>query len=149
MPFYLFSNEYIYTYLKLYEEGCEPLKPCKVKAVHYSSPATFIGGEESVQVHGRADDGYDESIVLARIAESAVLNGIGKMCKITLVALQRALKKCNEAGSYRFLRTWKPPRTRLRLAAGLLALLKFAFWLLMRVPWPLSNYFWDCLYSNT
>lgn len=87
----------------------------------------FQDGNESLWANGRADDGYDESIITARIAEHAVLNGVGKIKKITPISLQVALKSGSEAESFTFTRTWTPPRLVLKLAAGPLAFLSVRF----------------------
>lgn len=61
------------------------LKPRKGQAVHFPFSVTFTVGEESAQAPRRADNVSDESISSTHIAESAVLNGIGKMPKIIAV----------------------------------------------------------------
>lgn len=84
-------------------------------------------GSETVNARGRADDGSDESIVSSRIAEQAVLNGVGKMAKITPITLQVALKSGANAETFTFSRSWTPPRLVLKLSAGPLALLNVRF----------------------
>lgn len=75
-------------------------------------------------VGGRADDGADVSIISGAVAEKAALNGIGKICKISPVTMQVALKDGAEAEKFTFSRTWTVPRTILKLWAGPLALFK-------------------------
>lgn len=52
-----------------------------------SFPLTNSDGEETVSAKGRIDDGSDESIVSPKLADSAVLNGTGKLKKIAPVTL--------------------------------------------------------------
>lgn len=82
-----------------------------------------MDGAESEKVKNLADDGADESTVSPRIAESTVLNVIGKMKKISPAILQIALKDSSEAEQFTFSRIWTAPRTVLKLAARSLALL--------------------------
>lgn len=77
---------------------------------------------------GRADDGSDETIVSSSFVERAVLNGIVKMMKVEKVVFQVALKDGDATQSFSFSRTWTPPRTILRLAAGPLALVNATFY---------------------
>lgn len=84
-------------------------------------------GEESIEAIGRPDDGSDESIVSSKLAEKAVLNGIGKMSKIPLVKLQVALKEGEEAKEFSFSRSWTTPRTILQLSSGPLALVNVTY----------------------
>lgn len=58
---------------------------------------TFVDNKESQSSTGRADDGANESVILSKIAEHAVLNSIGKMKKNDAVSLQIALKDSTEA----------------------------------------------------
>lgn len=84
-------------------------------------------GTEFIDAVGRADDGSDESIVSRRLAEKAALDGIGKIAKIEPLVLQVALMKGDKAQTFRFSRTWTPPRTVLRLSTGPLALTNLKF----------------------
>lgn len=88
---------------------------------------TFCDGSESMTESGRADEGSDETIISARIAESATFNGIGKMAKITPVTLQVALKQEAEAERFSFSRTWTAPRTVLQVSAGPLAMVNVTY----------------------
>lgn len=87
-----------------------------------SFTVTIQDGREMMEATARADDGSDESIVSAKLAEKAVLNGIGKISKIDPIKIQVALKANDDAKSFRFTRTWTTPRLVLRLNAGPLAL---------------------------
>lgn len=48
-----------------------------------SFTAAFYDGDESLPITGSADDGYDEFIVLGRVAEPAVCNGVEKYPRST------------------------------------------------------------------
>lgn len=69
-----------------------------------------------------ADDGSHESIISSRVAERAVLNGIGKLKIIIPVTLQVALKTGSDAEKFTFSRIWTLPRTIFMLCARSLAL---------------------------
>lgn len=66
---------------------------------------------ETMTAKGHADDGSDESIVSSRVAERAVLNGIGKLTRIAPVTLQVALKTGSDAEMFTLSRTWAPLQT--------------------------------------
>lgn len=66
--------------------------------------------DEVLPCVGRCDDGVDESIVFPRLAESAVLIGIGKLKKINSVTVQVALKEKADAQKFIFSREWTVPR---------------------------------------
>lgn len=76
---------------------------------------------------GRCDDGADDSLVSPRLAESAVLNGVGKLKKIKPVTVQVALKDKSAAQTFTFSREWTVSRLLLHLSIGLLALLNVSF----------------------
>lgn len=84
-------------------------------------------GDESLKTVGPTDDGSDESIVSLRLAEKAVLEGIGRKTKIQSLSLQVALKEDDDAQSFTFSRAWTPPRIVLRLSTGPLALTNVKF----------------------
>lgn len=67
---------------------------------------------------GRSNAGSDESIVSPKLAEAAVLNGIGKFKKIPPISLQVAFKDDGSAQSFTFSRICAPPRTTLFLFDG-------------------------------
>lgn len=87
----------------------------------------FGDRNESQTATGRTDDCAEESIVSSRIDKQAVLNGIGKMKKISLVTSQVALKEGFDVTKFTFPRSWTTPRTVLKLSAGPLALRNIAF----------------------
>lgn len=76
---------------------------------------------------GRCDDGADESIASPRLAEAAVLSGIGKLKKINPVTVQVALKDQSDAQKFKFSREWAVPRLVLHLSVGPPALLNVTF----------------------
>lgn len=88
-----------------------------------SMTVVFYDCDESISANGRADDGADERIVSARIADEAVTNGIGRIKKIKPVTMQVSLKVGSDAEKFTFSRTWTPTRIVMKLAAGPLALL--------------------------
>ena len=94
-----------------------------------SCPITVFDGQVSVSISGRCDDGSDDSIVSARVAEQAAIKGIGKISTIEPVRLQVALKtgKNDKAQTFRFSRSGMVPRTVLHLSAGQLALINVSF----------------------
>lgn len=79
-------------------------------------------GKESVSANGPTDDGSNESIVSSKLAESALLNGIGKLIKAQPVFLQVTFKRGDEAKEFIFFSTRTSLRTTLKIAARLLAL---------------------------
>lgn len=91
-------------------------------AASSSFVVSFHEGEESLTGKGRADDGSDESTVSTRIAECAVLNGIGKMTKIAPISLQVALEAKSDTEKFVLSRTWTAQRAALKLSAHNLAL---------------------------
>lgn len=103
------------------------LKPPARSFCSSSFAVKISDGTESVTASGRADDGSDESIVSPKVAENAVLNGIGKFKKIPPISLQVALKDGDDPQKFTFSRTWTPPRTVLLLSAGPLALVNVTF----------------------
>lgn len=87
----------------------------------------FVDGKESQTATGRTDDGADESIVSFRVAQCAVMNGIGKMKKISPITLQVALKEGSQATKFTFSRSSTVSSTVLKLSAGPLALLNIEY----------------------
>jgi transposase InsO family protein len=92
-----------------------------------SCQVTVADGKATFNGTGRCDDGSDDSIVSRKLAEAAVLRGVGKFTPITAVRLSVALKSGDEAEQFSFSRTWTVPRLVLHLAAGQLALLNVTF----------------------
>lgn len=87
-----------------------------------SFTARFHDGEERLSITSRADDGSDESIISAKVAEHVILNGVGKIHRIHSITFQIALKTDMEAQSFTFSGTRAPPRKVLKLCAGPLSL---------------------------
>lgn len=79
-------------------------------------------GDEYSTRTGRTDDGSDESIISPRSAGKAVLKGIGRFNTIDTLSVQVALKSDSDVQSFKFSKSWAPPRTVLQLSAGSLAL---------------------------
>lgn len=77
---------------------------------------TSHDGEETMTAIGRADDGAYASIVSSKTAKTAVLNGVGKLHKITPVKIQVSLKDCVKATDCMFSRSRNPPRTVFKLS---------------------------------
>lgn len=69
-----------------------------------------LDGKENMSLSGWADDGADESIVSACIAEKAVLNGTSKMSKFNQVKLQVNLKAASNAEMFSFLPHMDPTK---------------------------------------
>lgn len=105
----------------------ERLRSSPISISTASFPITLEDGAESITATGRTDDGSDESIASPKLAECAVLDGIVKRSKIEEVTLQVALKEGDSAQLFTFSRSWTPPRTILRLAAGPLALVNVTY----------------------
>lgn len=84
-------------------------------------------GNVSVQGTGRCDDGSDETIASPRIAEKAVLKGIGRFEAITPVTVQVALSSSADPETFTFSRKWIAPRIVMELSAGRLALHNVSF----------------------
>ena len=76
---------------------------------------------------GRCDDGSDQSIAIPQLAESSVLNGVGKFRPIKPVKVQVAFKTNDSTQRFTASREWVVPRLILGLSAGPLALLNVAF----------------------
>lgn len=64
---------------------------------------------------------------MSKIAEHAVLNGMGKMTKIDSATLQVVLKDSTEAEKLKYSLIYAAPQTVLRLATGSPALLNVEF----------------------
>lgn len=77
--------------------------------------------------NARSDDGSDKYIVSEKLAEGAVLTGIGRMANIDQVAIQVARKYGDAAQSFTFSRVWTLPRTILKLCPVPLALVNVSF----------------------
>lgn len=92
-----------------------------------SCPAEVFDGPSSHSGVARCDDGSDESIASTKMAQDAVLKGIGRMSSITPVRIQVALRDSSEAASFTFSRVWTVPRLVLKLSAGQMALLNVSF----------------------
>lgn len=78
---------------------------------------------ECITPIARSCNGSDEKIVYCNLAERAMLTGIAKFIKFAHVSLQVFLKDVVAAQKITFLRTWTPPCTVFRLAAGPLVLI--------------------------
>lgn len=70
---------------------------------------------------GRAGDGGNEAIISSRVSKYTVVNGIRKITKIHIVAMQVSLKACSDAGKFKTSRTWNAPSAVVKLSAGYLA----------------------------
>ena len=81
----------------------------------------------SIACSGRCDDGSDETLISPRVAETAVLKGIGRLNKIDKVVVQVALKECDTAQQFSLSRSSTVPRVVMDLAARQLALLNVKF----------------------
>ena len=92
-----------------------------------SCPISVSDGTNSLDAQGRCDDGSDDSIVSANLAERAAIMGIGKTSAIKPVRLCVALKSEEEAQTFSFSRSWTSLRTVLHLASGQLALANVTF----------------------
>ena len=77
--------------------------------------------------HGRCDHGSDVTIVSSRIAESAVVRGIGRLRKIKEVSAKAALKDKEDVQECSFSISWTAPRLVMELAPGQLKLLNVTF----------------------
>lgn len=60
----------------------------------------------SLDVVGRCDDGSDETITNPKVAENAVLNGIGRLELIRTVRLKVAFRNKSESVIYMLSRAW-------------------------------------------
>lgn len=87
----------------------------------------IVDGNESHTAIGRNDDGADKSIVSSRIAEHAVLNGLGKMKRILPLTLQVPSKEGSNATKCTFSQSWTASRTVLKLSPVPLALLSIKY----------------------
>lgn len=84
---------------------------------------TIADGVSSMAAISRWAYGSDESLVSPRISKAAILQGIGKFCKISSVELRVPLKtSADDAATFSFSRTWTAPRTMLHLSGGQLCL---------------------------
>ena len=92
-----------------------------------SCKVTVSDGAVSLSTIGRCDDGSDDSLVSRKVAEAAVLQGIGRMKAIEPVTLSVALKAGETAQRFSFSRSWTPPRTVLHLSSGQLALVNVTY----------------------
>lgn len=63
---------------------------------------TLKDDDATLPCMGRCDDGADDSLVSLGLAESAVLNGVGKLKKISPVTVHVALKNKSEAQTFTF-----------------------------------------------
>lgn len=99
----------------------------KINDMDTSCPVRLADGSVSVMETGRCDDGSDATIVSPKIAEMAVVKGVGMIYGIKPVKLQVALKDGDQAQEFTCVRPWKRPRVVLQLAAGKLALLNVTF----------------------
>lgn len=72
---------------------------------------------------GGCDEGSDESLISPRVAEAAVIAGIGKIGRINTVERTVTLKAGEEKYKFSFSRAWKCPRTVLHISDGQLHLL--------------------------
>lgn len=66
-----------------------------------SFEVAFINNNEFYSATGQADYGAGESVVSSKVAEHAVLRGIGEMTKRDLFTLQVALKDSTVAEKFR------------------------------------------------
>lgn len=82
---------------------------------------------QSVEGTARSGDGSDDSIVSAKLAEAAVMKGIGSFRSIDTVSIEVALKKDTLAEVFHFSRVWNVPRLVLQLSSGRLALKNVSF----------------------
>lgn len=62
-------------------------------------------GNELILGIRRAHDGFDDLTVSLRIAKEAVLNGVGRMSKLSPFSLQVAFEEVSDAKSFTFART--------------------------------------------
>ena len=106
---------------------CRPRKIQKDNLGKPSCPMILSDGLASLERHGICDDGSDDTIVSPKLAETAVLKGIGKLKAITPITLSVALKSQTEAETFSFSRSWTVPRTVLQLSSGQLALTNVTF----------------------
>lgn len=102
-------------------------KPPQLVTEPPSCSITVSDGISSQETTGRCDDGSDESIVSSRLAEKAVVQGIGRMTAIKTIKLRVALKNGEDEHSFSFSRSWTCPRTVMHLASGQLALTNVTF----------------------
>lgn len=65
----------------------------------------FQDEDETLSANGRADDRSEESIIFARIAERAVVNGIGKMTNNAPNRFQVTVKSGSDAERCKFSKT--------------------------------------------
>lgn len=81
-----------------------------------SCKITISDGQVSLIPNGRCDDGSDDSIVSAKLAQRAAIKGIYKIEAIKWVRLQVALKAGDEAQQFIFSRSLTSPSTVLYLS---------------------------------
>lgn len=74
-----------------------------------SCTMTVSDNNAFVEITGRCDYGSDESIASPKLAEQAVLNGIGRINAIPAVSVKVALTKEKEAPKFTFSRSWTVP----------------------------------------
>lgn len=82
---------------------------------------------EMMEKTARADNGGDKSVVLAKISEKTVLNGIGNISKIDPIKIQVGFKAIYDGKLSRIRWAWTAPRLVLLLNAGLPALTNSTF----------------------
>lgn len=96
----------------------------------FSTPSCQITVSDGLVSHtarGRCDDGSDDSIVSPRLAQAAVVKGIGRMSAIPPVHLRVALQESEKTAKFSFSRKWTVPRLVLELSSGRMALLNITF----------------------
>ena len=103
------------------------IKPCKLPK-QPDNIVTVSDGMASLKITGRCDDGCDDSIVSAEVAEKASILGIGRITKIPMMHILLPLKQNDtKAISFQCQRTWTVPRTVLTLSSGQLALCNISY----------------------
>lgn len=92
-----------------------------------SCVVTFSEGESFIQGTSRCADGSDDRIAPPKLAEAAVIQGIGQMKRIKPVTINVALNQGDEEQELRFSRPWTVPRLTLQLSSAQLTLTNISF----------------------
>lgn len=102
-------------------------RPSSISPDSPSCPMNVSDGCASCKCTGRCDDGSDDSIVSPKLAESAALQGIGKLSAIEPVYVQVSLRSGDRTEYFYLSNFWTSPRTVLNLAASQLPLVNVTY----------------------
>lgn len=100
------------------------------KSFQNSSPSCSVvinDGLASITAVAQCDDGSDDSIASSRVAEEAVVKGVGRIHSTTPITVQVVSRNDEATAFFRFYRSWTAPRITLQLASGKLALTVVSF----------------------